>query len=490
MKIKKRAEAHRMNKSALITYSILTIILLFAYILEFAKGDRTLGYTLIFGAIDVIPYMVFVALYIKNRKSKILKYIFSIGFSLLYAFVLLTAAVPTTFVYIFMIYIAIIPYGDLVLCFITGGIALVANLVSVTRGFMNDTLTTDDLAMVEIQIIAVVLGAVLVGFATYTIKKINTQRLQEIRDEKQKAENILTNTLELSKAISNDIEDVTSQMEMLKNSVLTTKESMQDVSSGANETADSLQQQLMQTEEIVSQIENANNVTNTITCDVSETQDNIMVGKDNIESLLESVSLSESTSHTVAQKMDELIENTEKMNEIVEMINSITNQTRLLSLNASIEAARAGEAGRGFSVVATEISSLAGQTSDATINITELIGSITKSIREVFESINQLIDNNREQNSAVTTMADTFEKIEKNIFEINKVSIDLQKVMSDLSVTNENIVSSINCVSAVTEEVSARASETLTESENNAQIVEDVTNVIINLNEKAKNLND
>lgn len=488
MNKKKKTEMHRMNKSALIEYTTLVVILLGAYILEFVKKDRTLGYTLIFAAIDVIPYILFVAMYIKNRESKLLKYIFSISFSVLYTYVLLTAAVPTTFVYVFMLFVAIIPYGDMILCYITGGVAVVANIVSIVLGFMNKSLTTDDLAMVEIQLAAIILGAVFVGFATYTIGKINAQKLEEINDEKKKTEKLLANTLDLSKSISEDIKMVTEQMEILKNSVVATRDSMDGVSCGTSESAESLQKQLIQTEEIVSQLENANNVTRTITGDVDETHNNILIGKENIENLLESVSQSELTSQTVAERMEELIDNTEKMNEIVEMINSITNQTRLLSFNASIEAARAGEAGRGFSVVATEISSLAGQTNDATINITELISSITASIKEVYESINQLMDNNKAQNGAVNIMADTFEKIEKNVEDINRVSDDLEKLMAELSVTNESMVSNINNVSAITEEVSASANETLSESEKNAQIVEDVTNVILKLNEKAKNL--
>lgn len=486
----KKTEMHRMNKSALIAYSILTVILMVAYLIEFVKGDRSLGYTLGFGALDIIPYAIFVATYIKDREARVLKYILSIGFSVLYAFVLLTAAVPTTFVYIFMLYIAVIPYGDIILCFITGGAALVSNIISIAIGFSNKSLTTDDMAMVEIQVIAIALGAVFVGFATSTIGKINAQKMEEISSQKNKTEKLLANTLELSRVISGDIESVTGQMEELKNSVIATKDSMEDVSMGTNESAESLQQQLIETEEIVSKLENANNMTGTIANDVSETHKDIMTGKEKLGNLLESVSQSDITSRTVAEKMDELIENAEKMNEIVEMINSITNQTKLLSLNASIEAARAGEAGRGFSVVATEISSLAGQTNDATINITDLINGIITSIKEVFESINQLIDNNREQNSAVNTMAETFEKIEKSVENINSFSLDLEKIMAELSVTNESIVSNINNISAVTEEVSARASETLADSERNAQIVEDVTSVIVNLNEKAKNLDN
>jgi methyl-accepting chemotaxis protein len=86
-------------------------------------------------------------------------------------------------------------------------------------------------------------------------------------------------------------------------------------------------------------------------------------------------------------------------------------------------------------------------------------------------------------------MADTFEKIEVCAEDINKVSGELAQVMTTLSKTNESIVTSINTVSAVTEEVSARSSETLSASENDALVVDEITNVIMDLNEKAKQLN-
>ncbi len=486
MKQKRIPEIERINRAVLLAYSILTFILLFAYILEFIKGSRTLGYTILFTIIDMVPYLAYLMIYRKNKESTVLKYILSIGFAILYAFVLLTAAVPTTFVYIFMIYIIIIPYGDVKLCYITGGIAGVANIVSVIVGFATGSLTSDSLAMVEIQIISVILGAFLVGLATDVIGKANAQKIAELREEKDKTDILLANTLEVSKGISDDIESVTVRMEHLRQSVSATKDSMQDVTAGANETAATLQQQLLQTEEIMEQIDRAKDVTNTIAGDVNQTEDTITVGKENVEHLLVSVNQSETASSAVALKMNELIENMEKMNSIVKMINSVTNQTNLLSLNASIEAARAGEAGKGFAVVAGEISSLAKQTSEATINITELINGITVSIEEVFRSINQLMESNKEQNKAVEIMAQNFEEIEVCVGNIDKVSEDLERVVTELAKTNESIAVGINNVSGVTQEVSARANETLSESERDRLVVEEITNVIVDLNKKSK----
>jgi len=484
------SELHRINKVVLIQYAILTIILFVAYILEFVKGSRTLPYTLIFICFDFIPFILYTIVYKKNPESTKLKYILSIGFSLLYAFVLLTAAVPTTFAYIFMIYVAIIPYGDIRLCYITGGIAILANIGSIIYGFVTGSLTSNDLAMVEIQVCAIVIGAFFVGLATNVISKVNAQKMDEIHEEKDKTEHFLTNTLDISQGISNDIEAVSSQMEVLMMAMSTTSDSMKDVTVGANETADSLQQQLSQTEEIVEQIDSAKEVTETIANNVAQTEQTITVGKENIEHLLSSVNQSEIVGATVAEKMNELMENTKKMNSIVEMINSITSQTSLLSLNASIEAARAGEAGRGFAVVAGEIQSLAGQTSEATVNITKLINDINSSIQEVFNSTNQMMENNKTQNQAVETMASTFEDIEQCVSNIDEVSANLENVVTELVRSNETIVNGINMISSVTQEVSARANETLEDTEKNTRVVEEVTDVIFSIYAKAKQLNE
>ena len=201
-------------------------------------------------------------------------------------------------------------------------------------------------------------------------------------------------------------------------------------------------------------------------------------GKQDIEHLASEVEASVDNGTEVTEKLENLNQYMDEMNSIVELIGGITNQTSLLALNASIEAARAGEAGRGFSVVATEISGMATRTKEATVHITELISNVSNAIMEVVGVVSNMIDGIHEEKTGASNAEESFESIEDYTRAIQKNADTLSRSISELQNANKEIIDSIQTISAISQQVSAHAGETMQAEEENLNVMQDVSAIM------------
>ncbi|MEM1145528.1 MAG: methyl-accepting chemotaxis protein, partial [Pseudomonadota bacterium] len=133
----------------------------------------------------------------------------------------------------------------------------------------------------------------------------------------------------------------------------------------------------------------------------------------------------ESQSKLVAESVEELNECSKAIEEVVEVIRGLADQTKLLSLNASIEAARAGEAGKGFAVVASEVKELAAQTAAATKNIESSVGDIRNTIKRTVESTNGIQTSIRDVTSNVEGIASAIDEQSSTVQELNEAASKL-----------------------------------------------------------------
>lgn len=482
------SEREMSNAAIRLCYTIINIILIACYVIEVVKGDRSIGYFILFTALALCPMIATYILYQRDRESELIKYTVALGFGIFYLFIIFTTVSPIAYVYAFLIALVLLCYNELKLTIgFSVGVA-VGNIVHIAYLGITKQIASEDLANIEIRIGSVVLFAFFMILSSVVMDRNNQRKLAEIEAEKEHTAKLMDELLRTSEKITADIEVVSGKMSLLEDSTAKTMNSMEEVAQGTNDTADSIQLQMEKTENIQNTIQRVNKVSNKIEDNLEETKKELEAAQKNIDGLIERVNISNEENAHVSKELAELNEYASQMQSIVRMIDEITTQTSLLSLNASIEAARAGEAGRGFAVVASEISALATQTQNATESITSLIGNISVELEQVVDVVEEMIENSNLQNVAANNAAHSFSVITTSAEEVYRESVELKRLVEVLTSDNQAIVEGIETISAATEEVTAHSNETYESSAENSEITSEVGQIIQELNEMAQNL--
>lgn len=484
----KLAEKSYSNKWVITGHGIIDLVLFAAYTVEYIKHSRSIQYLMIMAAFTILPIIVELICYKKNKESNVIKYVVGISYSIMYIFVLFTTNSILPFTYAFPIFIVITLYSDMLFCTLFAVCCLGANVANIAYVAVRTGYDKEDIPDVEIRIACCILVAVFVVLTTYANKKISNNKLRLIEEKNESTTRLLNEIMDLSNVMIENIDQTTRKIGLLGESVIHIHDSMGEVSQGSLETAESVQKQLEQTESIQNYIETVKGTTENIEKNMLETTQMVEEGRGKMDTLAEQVEKSMKANELVLSQMEELNEYTRKMNTIIETITSIANSTGMLALNASIEAARAGEAGRGFAVVADEISGLANQTKTATINITELIDNINQELVGVVSAVNVVTQSNQENVKSTAAARENFAGIAEGTENIGRQTAQLAQAMESLEAANKDIIDKIQTISAITEEVSAHANETYEACEDNTRMVQEVSDIVKLLNQDAEQL--
>lgn len=474
------------NKRATLALTIMCSIISVAYLLEIVKKTRTVGYVLLVILFAMVPVALAQFDIRRDPASFMTKHIVGIGFAVMYSFVLLTTHNALVFTYVIPMLIVITLYDEVKYIMTIGIGVICVNLLAIFIQLSNGSMT--DTAVAEIQglvVIIIVSYLIMVSRTNHSFQLIRAGRLGA---EHEKTMALLEDVLAISGKVSDTVGELSGEMDTLKSSVDQTLNSMEEVSKGTGESANAAQRQLEQTTEISNHIKDVENSTNTITENVEVTAEAVATGQENISRMTSLTVQVDTAGKDVAGALSTFQQTAAEMNSITDIITSVASQTSLLALNASIEAARAGEAGRGFAVVADEISNLASQTTEATENITSLINDVVGQVDTMVSTIEKLLKAGEEESKCAADTAASFDQISGSVDVIKSHTSDLDDIVERLAAANDEIVNSIETTSAITEEVTAHATETFSISEENQRIVEHINTLVDNLNEDADKL--
>jgi methyl-accepting chemotaxis protein len=155
-----------------------------------------------------------------------------------------------------------------------------------------------------------------------------------------------------------------------------------------------------------------------------------------------------------ANTIHQLGANTDKIGEIVLVIDEIADQTNLLALNAAIEAARAGDQGRGFSVVADEVRKLAERTTQATKEIATMISAIQKETNSVVEMMNASRAEAEKETTLVNESGEALSNIIDVISSVTDMVEQIATAAREQAIATDEITTNIEGIATVTEETS------------------------------------
>lgn len=291
-----------------------------------------------------------------------------------------------------------------------------------------------------------------------------------IRELKVLANTILTS----GQQIAASVEESTSGLEQSSNLATEIGSNMQLNAASIDQTKNSVQH-VAYSAQMVSQI------TGEAAAECTTAVQQATTGSQAVADVADAMTEIRSSSEQVNELVDNLIDSAQRIEDMLELITQISEQTNLLSLNAAIEAARAGEMGQGFAVVASEVRKLATRSTHAVEEIAELVEDIRRkvdstslAVRHSNTIIHQAEDRSRLTLTTIDSMVTSINSVEQKIRQVAETA-------AEQAVNNNAIREAVANIAASTQETSAGSEELGATLEEQVAILADIEDTIAEL---------
>ncbi len=262
---------------------------------------------------------------------------------------------------------------------------------------------------------------------------------------------------------SYELNDTSSQTLAANNEISKAVEDVAEGSTGMAASISKINENLLEmsneTKDINASVDEIKNQTTAV-------QDSSKIMNDKIKSMQDSSHKMDEGISAISKRIETVNTTVDKVSNIVSVIEEISSETNLLSLNASIEAARAGDAGKGFAVVAQEIRVLSDNTNTELENIKQIISSLVEECRYCVQASGTIVEDNAKQKEEIKAVLDEFGSLDEQIQKTAEKADEIEELVTAMIELNDDITKSSNSLTdvsaanaAATEEMNANIEE-------------------------------
>lgn len=290
----------------------------------------------------------------------------------------------------------------------------------------------------------------------------------------------IRNSSDTMSSNSYELNDTSSQTLAANNEISKAVEDVAEGSTGMAASISKINENLLEmsneTKDINASVDEIKNQTTAV-------QDSSKIMNDKIKSMQDSSHKMDEGISAISKRIETVNTTVDKVSNIVSVIEEISSETNLLSLNASIEAARAGDAGKGFAVVAQEIRVLSDNTNTELENIKQIISSLVEECRYCVQASGTIVEDNAKQKEEIKAVLDEFGSLDEQIQKTAEKADEIEELVTAMIELNDDITKSSNSLTDVS---AANAAAT---EEMNANI-EELNAMMHGVSEMAEHMND
>ena len=273
----------------------------------------------------------------------------------------------------------------------------------------------------------------------------------------------IRNSSDTMSSNSYELNDTSSQTLAANNEISKAVEDVAEGSTGMAASISKINENLLEmsneTKDINASVDEIKNQTTAV-------QDSSKIMNDKIKSMQDSSHKMDEGISAISKRIETVNTTVDKVSNIVSVIEEISSDTNLLSLNASIEAARAGDAGKGFAVVAQEIRVLSDNTNTELENIKQIISSLVEECRYCVQASGTIVEDNAKQKEEIKAVLDEFGSLDEQIQKTAEKADEIEELVTAMIELNDDITKSSNSLTdvsaanaAATEEMNANIEE-------------------------------